>query len=208
MSALQLALGLSRTNNGGNITLLRRRPSPIHAYDADPGFLGLKKGPLFAALSTAEDRRKLIDSARWPGSVSRDLSEALDFAGKNGSLELLTAEVVSAEPDSAAQSVHSRESGQRLHLSNGQTRRFNRVILATGFVNDLPQRPWISSLAEEEGLKTHNDGYPLPSASLEWTQGLFVSGGLAELEAGPSELNIIGAHKAHEKMRFAISEKL
>ena len=208
MSAHQLVLGLSESKTCGNITLIRRQPSPIHAYDADPGFLGVKRGVHFTSISDYNERRKLIVSARWPGSVPRDLSEALEIARKRGLVKILTTNVVSAVQAGSFDSVSGQPAGVLLRLDDGESRLFDRILLATGFRNDLPHRKWLSSLAESESLKLHTDGYPIPTASLEWKRGLFVGGGLAELETGPSCLNIIGAHKAYEKMRSGISEEL
>ena len=43
-------------------------------------------------------------------------------------------------------------------------------------------------------------GYPVPRPSLEWDEGLYVTGALAELELGPAAPNIVGAHNAAKRI--------
>lgn len=50
------------------------------------------------------------------------------------------------------------------------------------------------------GLRCAACGYPVVSPSLAWSDGLHVTGPLAELELGPSSRNIAGARRAADRL--------
>jgi hypothetical protein len=87
-----------------------------------------------------------------------------------------------------------------LTLSSGQTLCADQIILATGYVQSRPGGALIDNLIGDYDLAAATCGYPIVSQSLEWAQGLHVSGPLAELEIGPAARNIIGARMAGQRL--------
>lgn len=71
-----------------------------------------------------------------------------------------------------------------------------RVFLATGFVQTLPEKQWLTPLIHEHKLHCSEYGCPIVSHSLQWGPNLYVTGALAELEVGPIARNISGARQA------------
>jgi cation diffusion facilitator CzcD-associated flavoprotein CzcO len=196
LSGCQIAIALSRDAAGGlpcrGIRLIRRRPAAIRAYDSDPGYIGVKKGAAFSRIRDYHRRRRIIREARWPGSIPGDVAAEIAEAARRGDFAIVEGEIISADVPSWGP--------VSLRLADGRRIAAGAVVLATGFEDDLPERPWIRDLAAAEGLPVHTDGYPVPDGALRWAPGLYVTGGLAELEMGPSGLNIIGAHRAADRI--------
>ena len=101
----------------------------------------------------------------------------------------------------------------QLRLNNGQDIVADEIILATGLGKRPPGFSIINPLADETGLPLSPCGYPLVNPSLEWkllegessrtSSKIFVAGGLAELELGPSARNVAGARMAAERIAAA-----
>ena len=73
--------------------------------------------------------------------------------------------------------------------------------LATGFGKRVPGDGLVGKIAAAFDLDVAPDGYPVPDASLRWSDSqIFVAGALAELELGPSARNLAGARLAAERI--------
>jgi hypothetical protein len=79
------------------------------------------------------------------------------------------------------------------------------VLLATGSGPGLPGDPWLPAAARGMGLPTGPCGFPTPHPSLQWTENLYLTGALAELEVGPASRNIAGARMAANRIREAVN---
>jgi hypothetical protein len=87
-----------------------------------------------------------------------------------------------------------------LHLASGDTLQTDRLILATGFVPTRPGGAWLDQAVSDYDLPIAPDGFPIVDPSLCWSDGLYVTGPLAELEVGPVARNFIGARLAAERI--------
>lgn len=102
--------------------------------------------------------------------------------------------------DEEIDSFNLVEEGTLLETKTGKELFAKTIILATGFVPTLPGKEWITPLIKREKLKCAECGYPIVSSHLEWAEGLYVTGALAELQIGPIARNISGARQAAEKI--------
>jgi hypothetical protein len=167
----------------------------------------------FQTLEAPAERRAIIQQERIPGTVPTYMTRA-----RGGLEEAMAAGKICwhvAGVASAGASEESAGGGFRyeLSLTNGEGISADEIILATGLGKRPPGHAIIHPLASEAGLPLSNCGYPLVDHSLHWKPSLnhantsiassskiFVSGGLAELELGPSARNIAGARMAAERI--------
>ncbi|WP_051928155.1 FAD/NAD(P)-binding protein [Nitrosococcus oceani] len=188
LSAVQFAITASRQSSRP-VMLLMRHPLRIHAFDSDPGWLGPKKLNNFQQIPDFALRRRLIDKARHRGSVPLDVAQQLWRALREKRIQLIHDQITGV-------TIHRNQSLQ-LHLDKqADPLLADRVVLATGFGRQRPGGKWLEKAVAELGLPVHTDNYPFVDACLRWTEGIFVTGPLAELELGPAARNIAGARMA------------
>jgi hypothetical protein len=175
--------------------LIVREKIRVHQFDSDPCFIGPACMERFLADDDPGRRRELLAEARNPGSVPPELAERIDEARRDGRLEVVTDEVIEAvRADSQTIVLCGRRGKWPTDL----------VVLATGFAPGPPGGSLRAALASGEAtgspLPVDSEGFPIPSASLEWAPGVYVTGALAEQELGPAAGNIVGAHNAAKRM--------
>lgn len=195
MSAAHLACTLCAEKSNKKVTLIKRHPFRIHSFDSDPGWLGPKYLNQFHKESDYTKRRKMIKGARHRGSITKDLSNKIKKLHKNNQITIHTANI---------NDVTKSENSFKIHLDNHTQVNTQSILLATGATNELPGKSWIYPLIKQMHLPCAPCGFPITSKYLEWTDGLYVSGALAELEIGPSSRNIAGAKKAAERILMKI----
>jgi len=185
----------------------------------------------FETIESVGERRKVILRERIPGTIPTYMTRArggLEDAIREGKIRWHVADVATAEEhndnDSNDNGNDPVKNGFRLELTSGDSISVDRIVLATGLGKRPPGHAIIHPLAEEAGLPLSPCGYPIVDESLLWRQkasdgnndpsasssssssNIFVSGGLAELELGPSARNIAGARMAAERIAAAASE--
>jgi hypothetical protein len=191
ISAAHISLRLSYLFPG-EVTLLTRHSFRVHQFDSDPGWLGPKNMSSFRQVKDHNERRKVIQKARYRGSIPQELRRALIRAQQRGCLTILTDEV-------RGTSVRNRQT--MLLLESEQEILTGSIVLATGFHSTVPGIEWLQSVVHSEGLSCAKCGYPIVSPNnLEWGPNLFVIGALAELEIGPVSRNIAGARRGAERI--------
>ena len=183
ISALQAALDLSGTAAAA-VDVYAVHPPGIFQFDSDPGWIGPKLSGVFARTTDVRERRRIIRTARRPGSADPDTVARFEDARRSGRLRFHRCDPDTLGPDILRS---ARRSG-------------GRVLLATGFESGVPGGRMVSGLARDAGAPVDADGYPVPGPSLAWRPGLFVTGALAELEIGPPARNIAGARRAAERI--------
>ncbi len=177
-----------------SLTWWRRDRNSIHQFDADPCFIGPRCQTAFPEIADYSDRRTLITRSRRPGSVPSDLAVRLENLIQRGKIAV-------ARIDS---SFARRAGGRIAVVGQAKNRRikeeFDRLILCTGFRREVPAIDLVERITAELNAPTSADGFPVPRRDLSWVDGLYLSGGLAELELGPPARNIIGAHLAGRRI--------
>ena len=204
ISAAQVALKLAKF--GAESILIRRHPIREADFDSDPGWLGPRRMNGFSKVRCYRRRRAEIQRARNRGSLPREVASDLKRAVRHGRIQELEGVVTEAV---------AANSGVRLQVSAaGRTRRLavDRVLLATGFEGRRPGGAWLDETIAACDLPVAPCGFPIVDASLRWdapaegskaTSGLYVAGGLAELELGPTARNIAGARESARRLTEA-----
>ena len=165
------------------LTLVAPTLPKISDFDADPCWIGPKcRTPEFEKLSPQETRQ-VIKKERRPGSVNATVHEDLHRALNSGRIEFRSGRVMGM-------------SGSQLEFDSGESLDVDSVVLGTGFQKVRPGGAFVDELIDDLSLRTAPCDYPILSEHLEWTKGLYVTGGLAELRLGPVSRNITGARSA------------
>ena len=189
ISAGQIALKLMKDHT---ITLMTRQPLRQHDFDSSPCWLG----PLCMKAFRQADyprRRWMIGEARQPGTLARDVFTDLHTAIESGQMHHHQREIISAELTVDQQII--------LRFTDGATQVADHVILATGLQAVPPGQTWLADAIRRYRLPVADCGYPILDRTLCWTDGLYASGPLAELELGPASANIAGARAAAERLQ-------
>lgn len=190
ITAVQTALALAdRTHS--QITLIMRHQIRQHDFDSDTGWMNAIYLRDYAKITDFNQRRRVIKVARNRGSMPPDVAAHLRQAVEQGAIHLIRDEVVTDA------SINNH--GLALYLSSGARVDTDMVILATGYAQDRPGGDWLQAAINDYELPVADCGYPIVNRGLCWTEGLYVTGPLAELEIGPPARNIIGARMAGER---------
>jgi thioredoxin reductase len=194
ITAVQLALALAR-RAPGTVTLLSRHGLRERDYDAHPCWFGWCVNSYFYDGDYVQ-RRSVIQRARNRGSVPPNVALEYRDAVACGLLATRTGEVAAAAVT---------PTGRVVLTLTGETDALqaDRVVLATGFRPERPGGAWLTRAIADLGLACAACGYPIVDQSLRWHPGIYVTGALAELEIGPTAMNIIGARLAAERIDLA-----
>jgi len=187
ISGAQTALAVAE--NGVDVTLITRHRIPIHDFDSDPCWVTRLCLADFYATSDFSVRRAMIKQARYKGSMPYDVAEELTTAIAMGMIRAVIGEV-----------VHADHTPFRVIMTNGREFFADGAILATGFATSPPIPAWLAETITRHDLPLAPDGYPVVDKGLCWSDGLYVTGALAELEIGATARNIIGARLAVERL--------
>lgn len=199
LSAVQLALAIASIAPGKS-TLITKGPVEVNDLDFDPCWVGPKCMEPFGKIADYGERRSKLNKARNVGSIPRAISATLRKAQEEKRLTLLTSR--------ANAGTLLSDGSIDLELQDGRVRNFDRVVFAIGFEKQAPGQAFLSSLIEDCGLAVHEDGYPIVDRCLRWSDKLFVTGALAELEVGAASRNVIGARIAGERIGPVIGAAL
>ncbi len=202
-SAVHLALRLAERPRGRRgalpftpVRLISRTPLRVYQFDSDPCYIGPACMTDYLALRKPEERRAILETARQPGSIPPDLAHELESAVGEGTIEWIDDTIVDArEAPGSAVDLLGSDPRPRIYRSD-------LVVCATGFVRTPPAEALLQSIMDSSpGVwPTDQLGYPIPDSSLQWGQGLYLTGALAEQELGPSAPNIIGAQNAAKRI--------
>lgn len=132
-------------------------------------------------------RRQLVDRARRPGTMTREVERSLRAAMKTGSVRLVQDRV---------RGIYAL--GDRQVLGLATPIEVDAVALATGF-RGVPGGELLAGLCPKRFPRAPC-GSPITDQRLEWADGLHVAGPLAELQLGPVARNIAGGLRAAERL--------
>jgi hypothetical protein len=192
ISAASLAL---RLVNGGHaqVTLLSRQPIRTDNLDFDPGWAGPKRMRPFEKVPY-DRRRAIVDGERRRGTVTQEVAAALRNGAQGGRLR-----IVDDGPFSAV------IAGESIRFQTAQgIIDADQVVLATGFEKGIPGGRFVQQTISDFSLPVAPCGYPRLSPSLQWHDGIYVMGPLAELAIGPAAGNIIGGRHGARRILAAL----
>lgn len=190
ITAAHLTIKLS-TMFPGKVTLVKRHPFRIYDFDSDPGWLGPKNLDSYHKIKNYEERRNIIQQARYKGSLPKELFHKLNRLEKENKITTVNGEVEST--------FFSNDNEITLKIEDKEVK-VNNILLATGFLPSRPGKDWLNKLIEDQNLSCAKCGYPIIDKTLQWCSNLYISGPLAELEMGPIARNISGARQAAERI--------
>lgn len=188
ISAGQLALSLM---GGHEVTLLSRESLRHVDFDSSPCWLGPACLKAFAQ-ADHERRRWMIGEARQRGTLAQDVYADVGQALEDGQMRFCLGDI--AKVTEGANGV------LQVHLHDRSTFSVDNIVLATGFEAKSPAQTWLKPTVEGHRLPVARCGYPILNESLRWSDGLYVTGALAELEVGPASANIFGARAGADRI--------
>jgi hypothetical protein len=189
-------LAVGALARGAKVHMMLRRQLQEKLFDAEPGWLGPKYLKGFFAESDYEKRFSMIQEARNGGSMTSAMVLQLRRHLRTGNLRL----------DECCQIVGAEWMGNNWYVkcSDGSEHECDRIWLSTGTKFDVTTEPLLTEVLQAYPIPVVN-GLPVLDEYLRW-QGceLFIMGGLAALQVGPTARNLSGARMASEKIVPAI----
>ncbi|MEA5516949.1 FAD/NAD(P)-binding protein [Nodularia sp. UHCC 0506] len=189
-------LAIGALARGAKVRLIFRRQLQAKLFDAEPGWLGPKYLKAFFAESDYQKRWEMIQQARNGGSMTQAIAMQLRRAVRHGNLIM----------DEYCQIEKSQwlENHWQVQCSNGSESECERIWLCTGNKFDVTAEPLLTEVLETYPISIVN-GLPVLDDYLRWSGcELFITGGLAALQVGPTARNLSGARISSEKIVQAI----
>lgn len=195
-------LALGAIARGAQVILMSRRCLYEKLFDADPGWLGPKYLKGFWADPSWEARSQIVQQARNGGSLTPAIMTQLRRAHHAGKVTFYEqCQVAEAE---------WLGNGWRICCDNHavhaciRSQSIDRIWLATGTRLDVAQNLLLSQMLEQCPTNVVN-GFPVLNEHLRWHGcEVFIMGGLAALQVGPTARNLSGARMASERIVPAI----
>jgi FAD-NAD(P)-binding len=189
-------LAVGAISRGAKVHLMIKRQLQEKLFDAEPGWLGPKYLKGFFACSDYQERFKMIQQARNGGSITPGMGIQLRRQVRNGNLIIdENCQVIKAE---------WKQNSWLVECSNGSQHKYNRIWLSTGTKFDVKTEPLLKDVLAAYPINIVN-GLPVLEENLRWRGcELFIMGGLAALQVGPTARNLSGARMASDKIVPAI----
>jgi hypothetical protein len=191
-----LAIGAAR--RGAKVTMLARRSFYAKLFDADPGWLGPKYLKEFRAEVCWQQRWQAIATARNGGSLTPTIMAEIRRLVTDGRIQMVdNCEIQQAR-------WRSIGSGWQLTCTLGQQLYCDRLWLSTGSTLGVEQHSLLKTVADQYPIPIVS-GLPVLTNHLRWgDRELYVMGGLAALQIGPTARNLAGARMASDKIVDAL----
>ncbi len=189
-------LAVGAISRSAKVHLMIRRQLQEKLFDAEPGWLGPKYLKGFFAESDYEKRLVMIQQARNGGSMTPAIAMQLRRQMRSGNLKI----------DENCQVTKAEWFGKNwlVQCSNRSEYECDRIWLSTGSKFDVTTEPLLKEILEAYPIPIVN-GLPVLDTYLRWSGcELFIMGGLAALQVGPTARNLSGARMASEKIVPAI----
>jgi hypothetical protein len=189
-------LAVGAISRGAKVHLLIRRKLAEKLFDAEPGWLGPKYLKDFFAQSDWQQRFKMIQQARNGGSMTPAIATQLRRQVRSGNIRI----------DENCQIIKAQWLGENwcVQCSDGSQHECDYIWLSTGTRFDVTTEPLLKDILEAYPIPIVK-GLPVLDTCLRWPGcELFIMGGLAALQVGPTARNLSGARMACEKIVPAI----
>lgn len=189
-------LALGAISRGAKVHLLIRRQLVEKLFDAEPGWLGPKYLKDFFAQPDWEQRVMMIQQARNGGSMTPAIATQLRQKVRHGKIRIdENCQVIKAE---------WLNENWRVECSDGSHHECDYIWLSTGTKFDVTTEPLLKDILAAYPIPIIK-GLPVLHTCLRWPGcELFIMGGLAALQIGPTARNLSGARMACEKIVPAI----
>ncbi|MDB9332882.1 FAD/NAD(P)-binding protein [Nodularia spumigena CS-591/04] len=189
-------LAIGALARGAKVHLIFRRQLQAKLFDAEPGWLGPKYLKAFFAESDYQKRWEMIQQARNGGSMTQAIAMQLRRAVRHGNLIM--------DEYCQIEKAQWLEHDWQVQCNNGSEYKCERIWLCTGNKFDVTAEPLLREMLEIHPISIVN-GLPILDDYLRWSGcELFIMGGLAALQVGPTARNLSGARMASEKIVPAI----
>lgn len=189
-------LAVGAMARGAKVQLMIRRQLQAKLFDAEPGWLGPKYLKEFFATSDYQLRSQMIQQARNGGSMTPAMAMQLRRSVRAGhgrideNWEILAAQWLGHH--------------WQVKCNDGNEYECDRIWLSTGNKFDVEAEPLLQEVLNTYPIPIVN-GLPVLDTCLRWPGcELFLMGGLAALQIGPTARNLSGARMASEKIVPAI----
>jgi cation diffusion facilitator CzcD-associated flavoprotein CzcO len=188
-------LAIGAINRGAKVLLMARRSVQEKLFDADPGWLGPKHLKGFWAEPDWQTRWQMIQTARDGGSMTPAMLTQLRRLERDGKVALYE----QCQVAEANWQDHWRIHCDRYSLHDCiQHQPIDRIWLSTGSTLDITQQSALSEILSTYPIPIVN-GLPVLDQHLRWPGcNLFIMGGFAALQVGPTARNLSGARMACE----------
>ncbi|BAZ84339.1 hypothetical protein NIES806_05250 [Dolichospermum compactum NIES-806] len=184
-------LAVGAISRSAEVHLMLRRQLSEKLFDAAPGWLGPKYLKGFFEQNW-QQRWKLIQEARNGGSMTPAIATQLRKEKHRRNIRI----------DENCQIVKAGwlSNNWQVECSDGNFYECDYIWLATGTKFDVTTEPLLQDILAAYPIQVVN-GLPVLDTYLRWTGcELFIMGGLAALQVGPTARNLSGARMACEKI--------
>ncbi|MEO1377452.1 MAG: FAD/NAD(P)-binding protein [Cyanobacteria bacterium J06635_10] len=189
-------LAVGAMSRGAEVQISMRRQLQEKIFDADAGWLGPKYLKGFFAESNFEKRFEMIQQARNGGSMTPAMVTQLRRQVHNGKLRI--------QENTQVAEAKWTDNQWLVKFTDGEQKQFHRIWLSTGTRFDVNSEPLLKEVLQAYPIPVIN-GLPVLDDNLRWGGCLlFIMGGLAALQIGPTARNLSGARMASDKMLKAI----
>lgn len=173
---------------GAKVVLMARREFQEKLFDADPSWLGPKYLEDFFAERDLDRRWQSIQQARNGGSLTPKMILQLRRYSREGKINL----------DDRCEVAKANWDGEKwqVECSNEKIDNYDRIWLATGTKLDITQDPLFTDILSVyrprivRGLPVLDKHLAIPK------NNVFIMGGFAALQVGPTARNLSGARMA------------
>ncbi|MCX7596676.1 MAG: lysine N(6)-hydroxylase/L-ornithine N(5)-oxygenase family protein [Fischerella sp.] len=189
-------LAVGAISRGAKVHLMIRRQLQEKLFDTEPGWLGPKYLKGFLAQQDYHKRFDMLVQARNGGSITPAMGLQLRREVRHGNLKI----------DENCQVLQAEWLGKswQVKCSDGSQYEYSRIWLSTGTKYDATSEALLKEVLEAYPIKIVN-GLPVLDEYLRIPGcELFLMGGLAALQVGPTARNLSGARMASEKIVRAI----
>lgn len=197
-------LAIGAIQRGAQVMLMSRRSIYEKLFDADPGWLGPKYLKDFWAEPNWFTRWQMIQQARNGGSMTPAMLTQLRRLERDGKITFYEqCQVSQAEWINNAWRICCTNSAVHECIHH---QAIDRIWLATGSQLDATAHPLLQQVLNTHPTEIVN-GLPVVDEYLRW-QGceLFMMGGLAALQVGPTARNLSGARAASDRIVSALTK--
>jgi hypothetical protein len=173
-----------------------RRELQEKFFDAEPGWLGPKYLSGFRAEPDWEKRWELIQQARNGGSMTPAMVMQLQRQVRSGKLKI--------HQNCQVKKAEWLGNNWLVQFTHGKEYNYDYIWLSTGTQFNANSEPLLRETLEVYPIPIVK-GLPVLDSHLRWRGcSLFIMGGLAALQIGPTARNLSGARMASEKIVSAI----